>query len=277
MLIDQRGLQFAPRVRAMTLGQTLRFTNQDAETHNVHIENDFNQSMSPGQAHDFVPSRPGVLRLLCDIHSHMRGFVVVSASPWVRTCSRTGSFRFEGVPDGRYALNVWHEMGTQLRHEVVVEGDRSVRLEPLTLTVPEGSVPVAGFREYPIGEPRLRNAMQVAAVWLPPVGMEGMGEALGSDVIHLEADIRATEGNRNGFAKDEFVPYLKVAFSIVPTSGGPPIDQGEMMPMVARDGLHYGSSVTMPRAGSFRLIYRIQPPSSGGLGRRSDPVTGVAP
>jgi high-affinity iron transporter len=137
MLIDQRGLQFVPRVRAMTLGQTLRFTNQDAETHNVHIGNDFNQSMSPGQAHDFVPSRPGVLRLLCDVHSHMRGFVVVSASPWVRTCSRTGSFRFEGVPDGRYTLNVWHEMGTQRRHEVVIEGDRSVRLEPLTLTITE--------------------------------------------------------------------------------------------------------------------------------------------
>jgi periplasmic iron binding protein len=143
--------------------------------------------------------------------------------------------------------------------------------------IPKGSGPVAGFREYPIGEPQLRNAMQVAAVWLPPVGMEGMGEALGSDVIHLEADIRATEGNRNGFAKDEFVPYLKVAYSIVPTSGGPPIEQGEMMPMVARDGLHYGASVLMPRAGSFRLIYRILPPSSGGLGRHTDPVTGVAP
>ena len=71
----------------MTLGQTLRFTNQDAETHNVHIENDFNQSMSPGQAHDFVPSRPGVLRLLCDVHSHMRGFVVVSCQ-WTRTLTK---------------------------------------------------------------------------------------------------------------------------------------------------------------------------------------------
>ena len=27
-----------------------------------------------------------------------------------------------------------------------------------------------------------------------------------STMIHLEADIHATEGNRNGFAKDEFVP-----------------------------------------------------------------------
>ncbi|MEJ7640419.1 MAG: high-affinity Fe2+/Pb2+ permease, partial [Singulisphaera sp.] len=48
-LIRQRGLQFVPRVRVMTLGQTLRFTNEDAETHNVHVvtgRDGFNQSMA---------------------------------------------------------------------------------------------------------------------------------------------------------------------------------------------------------------------------------------
>ncbi len=43
-------------------------------------------------------------------------------------------------------------------------------------------------------------------------------------MIHLEADIKATEDNPNGFAKDEFVPYLKVAYAIVPASGGTAID-----------------------------------------------------
>ena len=49
------------------------------------------------------------------------------------------------------------------------------------------------------------------------------------------------------------------------------------MPMVARDGLHYGASLTLPKAGAYRLTYAIEPPSAGGLGRHSDPVTGVAP
>src|SRR4051812_24000519 len=86
-LINQRGLQFAPRVQAIALGQTLRFTNEDTETHNVHIGNDFNESMSPGQPRSFTPSRPGVYTLLCDVHSHMRGYVIVSGTPWVRACS----------------------------------------------------------------------------------------------------------------------------------------------------------------------------------------------
>ena len=37
----------------------------------------------------------------------------------------------------RYTLNVWHEMVAPLRKDVVVDEGRSVRLEPLTLTVPD--------------------------------------------------------------------------------------------------------------------------------------------
>ncbi len=74
----------------------------------------------------------------------------------------------------------------------------------------------AGFREYPIGDEVEKNQMLIKAVWLPPVQMEGMEDPTSSNLIHLEADIHATEGNRNGFAKDEFVPYLSVHYTIVP-------------------------------------------------------------
>src|SRR3954468_15722692 len=52
-LINQEGLQFAPRVQAIALGQSVQFTNADNETHNVHVGNDFNESMSPGQPRRF--------------------------------------------------------------------------------------------------------------------------------------------------------------------------------------------------------------------------------
>jgi uncharacterized protein involved in high-affinity Fe2+ transport len=136
----------------------------------------------------------------------------------------------------------------------------------------------AGFREYPIGEDVIRNEIRIAAVWLPPVQMDGM-PGMSSDVIHLEADIHATEGNRNGFAKDEFVPYLKVTYEIrrAGDTSGTPIASGPLMPMVARDGLHYGANVAMPKAGTYALKYHIEPPSAGGLGRHADAATGVDP
>ena len=135
----------------------------------------------------------------------------------------------------------------------------------------------ADFREYPIGEEVERNRMRIAAVWLPQIQMDGMPGPTSSAMIHIEADIHSTEGNRNGCAKDEFIPYLTVRYTI--ESNDPrekPFEPiaGTMMPMVARDGWHYGASVEMPTAGRYKLTYAIQPPSAG---RHSDPVTGVAP
>ncbi len=140
----------------------------------------------------------------------------------------------------------------------------------------------AGFREYPIGDEVEKNQMLIKAVWLPPVQMEGMDDPGSSNLIHLEADIHATEGNRNGFAKDEFVPYLIVRYTIAPADGKTPVAftsrfKGAMTPMVARDGLHYGATIEMPKAGRYKLTYAIEPPSAGGLGRHVDPATGVEP
>ena len=140
-----------------------------------------------------------------------------------------------------------------------------------------GALRPAGFREYPIGDEVERNQMRIAAVWLPPVQMEGMAGPASSDLIHIEADIHATEGNRNGCPKDEFIPYLTVSYAIVPEGDAAkslePI-RGPLIPMVARDGWHYGASIPMPRAGRFKLTYSIKPPSAG---RHSDPATGVDP
>jgi periplasmic iron binding protein len=161
--------------------------------------------------------------------------------------------------------------------------DRSVQ-EPARTDQTSETVrrPPAGFREYPIGDDVERNQIRIAAVYLPPVQMEGMSGSSSSALIHLEADIHATEGNRNGFAKDEFVPYLRVRYTIVAAGAlerGKTMEpmQGTMMPMVARDGLHYGASIEMPYAGRFKLTYAIEPPSVGGLGRHADRATGVEP
>jgi uncharacterized protein involved in high-affinity Fe2+ transport len=129
--------------------------------------------------------------------------------------------------------------------------------------------------EHPIGDPVSRNHIQVVAVWLNGVTMDGISSGP-SDLIHLEADVRSLGENPNGFAKDEFIPYLKVTYAIVPAAGGPAIDKGSLFPMIASDGLHYGANIAMPKPGSYKLTYDIEPPSAGGLGRHVG-VGGVAP
>ena len=46
------------------------------------------------------------MKLACDIHHHMRGFVVVSPTPWFQVCDREGRFRLTAVPAGRYVLTL---------------------------------------------------------------------------------------------------------------------------------------------------------------------------
>ena len=149
---------------------------------------------------------------------------------------------------------------------------------PPAAVEPQRPVNTGTFKEEPIGEEYRDEArhLRVAAVWLPSVEWDGQKTVVGTDVIHLEADVKADALNPNGFAKNEFIPYLKIAYRIEPAGGGPAI-AGDLMPMVAADGLHYGASVRMPKAGKYRLTYAVEPPSAGGLGRHSDPVTGVAP
>ncbi len=148
--------------------------------------------------------------------------------------------------------------------------------EPAEAPAPVG--PSGMFREYFIGDGPMERPdehMEVRAVYFPAVAMAGMNTPTGADDLHLEADVVALAENPNGFAKGQFIPYLKVTYEILPAKGGDPIT-GELLPMVARDGLHYGANVAMPGPGRYTLRYHFEPPSAGGLGRHADPETGVA-
>jgi high-affinity iron transporter len=149
-LVNQRGLQFEPRVQAIQVGQSVAFTNDDNETHNVHILTPgvpFNQSMERGRTVEYKAEKPGLLRLVCDIHSHMRGYVLVSSTPYFAVCRTDGRFRLDDVPDGRYRLNVWHEMGRGTSRKIEVKGNEpllvgtlAVEAAPVVATGPAAAV-----------------------------------------------------------------------------------------------------------------------------------------
>lgn len=132
------------------------------------------------------------------------------------------------------------------------------------------------FKEYPIGEPKVVNTLEVGAVYLAPVDMDPAGidlPASQSD-IHLEADIHAAEGNPNGFGVGEFVPNLSVSYRLENLDTGK-VQTGNFMPMVAVDGPHYGSNVKLSGAGNYKLTYHIESPARQGFGRHTDKATGV--
>lgn len=138
--------------------------------------------------------------------------------------------------------------------------------------------------EYPIGIPQNLAGMEVAAVYLQPIDMEPEGhmrKASETD-IHLEADIHALANNPNGFPEGFWVPHLLVKYELVKQGTGEVI-KGDMMPMVASDGPHYGDNVKLKGPGRYKLKFTIYPPNArenpaGNMfGRHTDRATGVRP
>ncbi|MDC0610912.1 iron transporter [Vibrio sp.] len=130
--------------------------------------------------------------------------------------------------------------------------------------------------EHPAGDTVEMNGMEIAAVYLQPINMEprGMGLPASKAEVHLEADIHALSGNKNGFGAGEWIPYLTVNYKLTNTDTGKS-EEGTFMPMVASDGPHYGANINMLGVGNYKLTFHIDPPSKGGMYRHTDEETGV--
>lgn len=152
------------------------------------------------------------------------------------------------------------------------------RVFPLVAALASGVVPAVAL-EYPAGDPQIVSGMEIAAVYLQPIEMDPpdmMAPAAESD-IHLEADIHATADNRNGFAEGDWLPNLRLEYTLTKVDTGEEI-AGTMMPMVASDGPHYGDNVKLPGVGNYHLIFVVlsEPDDGMGFGRHVDKETGVA-
>lgn len=139
----------------------------------------------------------------------------------------------------------------------------------------------AAAAEYPIGKPQIQHGMEVSAVYLQPIKMEpeGMMRPAQESDVHLEADIRAVAKNPNGFAEGDWMPYLVIQFELSKVGSTKRI-KGDMMPMVASDGPHYGDNVKLDGPGKYQLKLKISPPSANThshFGRHVDKETGVGP
>lgn len=129
--------------------------------------------------------------------------------------------------------------------------------------------------ETPIGQAVEKNGMQIGAVYLQAVMMEpDMPHAATPADIHLEADIHAVKGNKNGFGVGEWIPSLQITYLL--TKEGSKWQQTDaLMPMVASDGPHYGANVKLDGPGKYHLTFHINPPSYTGFLRHVDKETGV--
>jgi plastocyanin len=133
-VMDQRNETFVPHVLAVTAGTVVEFPNSDRIYHNV-----FSLSKTArfdlgryavGRSKSVRFDRPGIVRVFCDIHSHMNAFVLVFSHPFFAVSDADGRYEIDDVPPGAYNVIAWNE---------------GVASEPKPVTVPDGAATELDF------------------------------------------------------------------------------------------------------------------------------------
>jgi hypothetical protein len=137
-LIENTGCRYLPRIHAMQKGERLRIRNNDPK---LHIPHSYLQEKTV-----FMLSLPfkntileatqkiretGILKLVCDTHGWMLGYVHVFDHPFFAVTDDKGAFSISNVPPGTYTLKAWHEdAGVKIQEITVLEtGEVRVNFE----------------------------------------------------------------------------------------------------------------------------------------------------
>ena len=124
--VNQINEQFVPEVSVVQVGTDIFFPNQDDIRHHVY-------SFSPAKQFDIplysgTPAEPinfdqtGIVELGCNIHDQMRGYILVTDSPYFGISNESGEVSITLNQAGNYQLSLWHP-------------EEEAHLEPIEITI----------------------------------------------------------------------------------------------------------------------------------------------
>lgn len=152
-------------------------------------------------------------------------------------------------------------------------------MAPLPARAQEDDAPA--FMPFALGDAFETHDMRVEAQLYPAVPIYGLQDDSdtqavihGKEYVHLTCSVRARGGNRYGFRNGEWVPGLRIRFTLTHQGTGAAVE-GKLFPMVARDGPHYGVNLQLMGEGDYTLVYHVRPPSPQVLTRVTGDLAGV--
>lgn len=115
---------FVPHLLALTVGSTVEFPNDDMTYHNVFSlskPKHFDLGRyAAGKSKAVLFDKPGIVRVFCDIHSHMNAFILVFGHRFFAVTDADGRYRIDQVPPGSYDVTAWYEGISQQTQRVTI-------------------------------------------------------------------------------------------------------------------------------------------------------------
>lgn len=125
---------FQPRVKGAMLGQQLELVNKDPMLHNTHIRLGKRTFVNVAQVVGGRPivkriHDPGIMRVSCDKHKFMEGYLLAFAHPYFSVTNEIGEYELRDVPVGSWTLTIWHQTLGTLKTPVTVSADTETVLD----------------------------------------------------------------------------------------------------------------------------------------------------
>jgi len=134
--LDQKGCEYLPHVTLVPAGKEMEILNSDGILHNIHTYGEKNKPVNMAQP-KFKKviktsfAEPERVKVACDVHGWMKGWIVVEDHPYYAETDSTGAFSLTDVPAGEYEIQVWQEKLGTAKQKVTVpaSGEVSVNFE----------------------------------------------------------------------------------------------------------------------------------------------------
>jgi plastocyanin len=131
--LDQRNMQFVPRVLAVRVGTSVEMPNSDRLLHNVFSFHDgkiFDLGLYPVGASQTVKfDQPGLSRIFCNIHPTMAAYVLAVDSDYFAVSDTQGRFTIASVPGGTHTYHAWRAGKAVTTGTLVADPGRPVEVE----------------------------------------------------------------------------------------------------------------------------------------------------
>jgi plastocyanin len=132
--MGQRGLQFIPSLLPVQAGTWVDFPNYDDLYHNVFSYSKPKRFDLGRYRKDEKPAaqrfdKPGLIKLNCEIHTHMRAYILVLDTPHFTRTDPNGRYRLANLPEGKFLLTAWLDEKTTLEHPVELKAGPPLRVD----------------------------------------------------------------------------------------------------------------------------------------------------